>query len=78
MKLAPAGASQMALHAFTANFLKPAQPSTAHTLEETALHLGMSIDTVRKIEMRAMAKLQNNPKMREMAKEAGLLRESYA
>jgi len=68
----------MALHAFTAAFLTPAQPNTAHTMEETAQHLGISIDTVRKIEIRALAKLKCNPAMRLMAKEAGLLRESYA
>ena len=77
-RLAPSGASQLALHAFTAAFLKPKQSNASHTMEETAEHLGISIDTVRKIEIRALAKLQRNPEVREMARQAGFLRENYA
>lgn len=45
-----------------------------HTYEETATALGMSVDTVRKVEIRALAKLRRDAKLRKIAREAGLLK----
>lgn len=47
----------------------------AHTLAETAAHLNLSVDQVRMTEMRALNKLRNDPQIRRMAKDCGLLRE---
>jgi len=48
----------------------------SHTLEETARALHMSKDSVRKTEIRALAKLRNHPDVRRLAGQAGILRES--
>lgn len=49
-----------------------------HTLEDTAAALGMSIDEVRKAEIRAINKLRNNKDLQSLAKQAGILRENEA
>jgi len=45
-----------------------------HTLEETAAALGLSVDVVRLIEIKALKKLRNDPVLRSSAKAVGLLR----
>jgi DNA-directed RNA polymerase sigma subunit (sigma70/sigma32) len=52
-------------------------PATIHvrTLEETAAALGLTVATVRKTEIRALAKLRNDSEIRKLAREAGIIRE---
>lgn len=46
-----------------------------HTLQETAVALGMTIDEVRNTENRALRKLRSNPVLIKAAREMGLIKE---
>ena len=50
------------------------RPLPFHTLEETARAMGLTVGAVRKTEIRALAKLRNDPEILRLAKESGILR----